>query len=272
MKKICLLLLFIVLVPGCTCNKAIRGGTVVDSYAVSEIDLPIEEVHYKNLDGTDLYAWFIKKKNYQQVPTIIFLHGSRGNISDYLPVIKNLYQSVNANIFACDFPGTGASKGKMSLENSYQMTLAAIDYVTGISDIRHDKIVLYGISMGATLALYGASKREQAIVIIDSGVTSAGDYMKKYTLIGLPDFLIGMFGENFNNYVLVKRMKNPKLFLHGKKDPFINITYAQQLYDTASEPKDFLWMDGSHVLFGSPDNSAALSEKIHAFFNRYLLQ
>lgn len=271
MKTTYFLLSFsIILVTSCTSNKAIRGGEVVERYAIAEINLPIEEVHYKDLDGTNLYAWFIRKENLRQAPTIIFLHGSRGNIMDYLPVIKNLYQTIDANIFACDFPGTGASKGKMSLENTYQMTLAAIDFVTSMQDIRQDKIVLYGASMGATLALYGASKRENAIVIIDSGVTSAADYMKKYTVIGLPDFLIGLFGENFNNYALVRNMKNPKLFLHGKRDPFINIKYARQLYEQASEPKDFLWMDGGHVLFGNPDNSRELSTKVRTFLDAHL--
>ncbi len=260
----------IFLISGCTSNKAIRGGEVVDSYNISEINLPIEEVHHKNLDGAALYAWFIKKENHDEVPTIVFLHGSCGNIIDYLPVIKNLYQTINANIFACDFPGTGASKGKMGLENSYQMTIAAIDYLTNERKIRQDKIVLYGASMGASLAFYGASKREHVLVVVDSGVTSAGDYLKKYTLIGLPDFFVGLFGENFNNYAIVKDMKNPKLFLHGKRDPFIDIRYARRLYDQASEPKDCLWMDGGHVLFGNANNSPMLSEKIRVFFSAHL--
>ncbi len=270
MKKIYFSLFFLVFfISGCISNKAIRGGEVVEGYNISEINLPIEEIHYKNLDGTALYAWFIKKRNYHQVPTIVFLHGSRGNILDYLPVIKNLYQSINANIFACDFPGTGASKGTMSLENTYQMTLASIDYLSSMPGIRQNEIVLYGASMGASLAFYGASKREHVIVIIDSGVTSASNYMKKYSVIGLPDFLIGLFGENFNNYTLVKNLANPKLFLHGTRDPFIDIRYAHRLYDQASEPKDCLWMDGGHVLFGNADNSTALSEKIRVFLNTH---
>lgn len=167
----------IVLVSGCTSSKAIRGGAVVEGYNISEIKLPIEEVHYQNLDGTTLYAWFIKKENYRHVPTIIFLHGSRGNILNYLPVIKNLYQTIGADIFACDFPGTGASKGKMSLENTYQMTIAAIDYLTNERKISQDKIVLYGASMGASLAFYGASKREHVLVIADSGATTPAGYL-----------------------------------------------------------------------------------------------
>lgn len=270
MKRYFPLFCIVLLVSGCTSNKAIRGGEVVDGYTITKINLPIEEIHYKNLNGTALYAWFIKKENYHQIPTIIFLHGSRGNILDYLPVIRNLYQTIDANIFACDFPGTGASKGEMSLENTYQMTIAAIDYLTNDRKIGQDKIVLYGASMGASLAFYGASKREHVIVIIDSGVTSASDYMKKYSLVGLPDFFIGLFGENFNNYTLAKNMKNPKLFLHGTNDPFINISYARRLYDQASAPKDYLWMDGGHVLFGNADNAGELSKKIRSFLNAQL--
>lgn len=271
MEKLCCLLLFsVMLVPGCKSNKAIRGGEAVDKYDISKIDLPLEEIHYKNLDGADLYAWFIKNKDYHQAPTIIFLHGSRGNIFSNLPVITNLYRNVGANIFACDFPGTGASRGAMSLKNTYQMTLAALEYAENMPDIRHDKIALYGVSMGAALAFYGASKRELVPVIVDSGVTSAADYMRRCTFIGLPDFLIGLFGENFNNYSLVRSMKNPKLFLHGKRDPVIDIRHAQRLYDRASGPKDFLWIEGGHVLFGDPRNSRALSDKIGAFLGEYL--
>ena len=218
-----LLFLSLFLISGCTSNRAIRGGALVEGYPISAIPLPIEEVHYQNLDGTNLYAWFIKQEDYHHKPTILFLHGSRGNISDYLPVIKNLYQTIEANIFACDFPGTGASQGRLSLENTYQMTLAAMDYLANRSDLRKDRFVLFGASLGASLAYYGAARRENLPVIIDSGVTSASDYLKKYTLIGLPDFLLGLFAENFNNYDLVKNLKNPKLFLHGRGDPIIDM-------------------------------------------------
>ena len=272
LKKIYLILLISVLaISACAFdNRAIRSGDIVDKYNIGEINLPIEEVLYKNIDGSRLYAWFIKKANHDRLPTIIFLHGSRGNVFDYLPVIRNLYQNIDANIFACDFPGTGASKGKMSLENTYQMTIAAIDYLANERKISQDRIVLYGASMGASLAFYGASKREHVLVIVDSGVTSAGDYLKKYTLIGLPDFLIGLFGENFNNYPLVKSLKNPKLFLHGKEDRFIDIKYAQRLYAQAAESKDFLWVKGGHVLFGDADNARELSKKVRTFIETHI--
>lgn len=255
-----------VLVSGCDFDtRAIRGGEIVERYNIQSLNLPIQEVYYTNQDGTQLYAWFIKNKNHNRVPTIIFLHGSRGNILDYLPVINNLYQTVDANFFVCDFPGTGASQGKMSLANTYQMTLAAIDYLATNQGIRQDRIVLYGASMGASLALYGASKRKDVLVIVDSGVTSASDYLKKYSFLSLPDFFIELFGENFNNYPLVKSMKNPKIFLHGKRDSFIDIRYAQKLYAQASGPKDCLWLNGGHVLFGNENISRELAGKIRPF-------
>jgi len=272
LKKIYLIFLISIL-PMSACsfdNRAIRGGNRVDKYNIGEINLPIEEVYYKNLDGSMLYAWFFKKANHDRLPTIIFLHGSRGNVFDYLPVIRNLYQNLDANIIACDFPGTGASKGKMSLENTFQMTIAAIDYLTNERKISQDKVILYGASMGATLAFYGASKREHVSVIIDSGVTSASDYLKKYSFIGLPDFLIELLGENFDNYPLVKSVKNPKLFLHGKEDRFINVKYAQRLYEQAAEPKDFLWVKGGHVLFGDADNARDLSKKVRTFIGTHI--
>lgn len=266
-----LLFLVAAFISGCAFNnRAIRGGKIVDKYDIKECQLPIEEVYYNNLDGSPLYAWFIKKENYQQLPTIIYLHGSRGNIMDYLPLVKNLYNSVNANVFVCDFPGTGASKGKMSLKNTYQMTLASINYVKTIKEIRKDKIILYGVSMGATLAFYGAAKNENVFIIVESGVTSASDYMKKYFQFGLPAFIIELFGENFNNYQLVKNIKNPKLFIHGKKDKFIKFKYAQKLYNEASGPKDSLWLDGGHVLFGDKNNINELSQKIQSFIETYL--
>ena len=118
-KALFLLSVCLVLFTSCSFNKAVRGGEVVDHYDITQYSLPIQEVRYSNIDGTPLYAWFIRKDNYRQLPTIIFLHGSRGNIHDYIPMIENLHRSLNVNIFAPDFPGTGASKGEMSLENAY---------------------------------------------------------------------------------------------------------------------------------------------------------
>ncbi len=264
--SVCLFLL-----TGCSFNKAVRGGKVVDHYNVADCQLPIEEIYYRNLDGTPLYAWFVKRDNYQRLPIVIFLHGSRGNIQDYLPLIKNLYDSLDVNIFAPDFPGTGASKGEIGLDNTKRMTLAALEYLKSRNDIRQDKIVLFGTSMGATLALYGGMKQESIPIIVDSGVTSANDYVKShYFPLGLPNFLIHMLGENFDNYRAVKTMKNPKLFLHGSRDNFIYLKYAQRLYAEAAGPKVFLQVDGGHVLFGEKEKTQELAKVVQSFLRKYL--
>lgn len=86
----------------------------------------------------------------------------------------------------------------------------------------------------------------------------------------MPDFLIGLLCEDFNNYPLVKNLKNPKLFLHGKEDTFIDIKYVRRLYEQASEPKDFSWVKGGHVLFGNADSSRELSKKVHTFIQAHI--
>lgn len=273
MTKGLLSLLIVLTVAGSGCffdTRAIRGGETVKIYNLAEYPFPIEEVYYRDLDGTLLYAWFIKRADFSDSPTIIFLHGAKGNLHDHRKVIENLYNATDANIFACDFPGTGASEGKMNLENTYAMTLAAIDYVIGLEGIRTDRVILYGLSMGAALAFYGGAKREGIPIIADSGVTSASDFVRKYVFVGLPDFVIDTFGENFNNYLLVKNMKNPKLFLHGIEDRIIDVANAQRLYKTASEPKDCLWLHGNHVLLNNNENRELLTQKIRSFIGTYV--
>jgi fermentation-respiration switch protein FrsA (DUF1100 family) len=62
----------------------------------------------------------------------------------------------------------------------------------------------------------------------------------------------------------------PMLFMHGAKDPIIDVRHSQRLYAAASEPKVlFIVEAGGHTDLAAVDATAYASQ-IRDFLNRYL--
>jgi hypothetical protein len=50
-------------------------------FSPEDYQLDYEDIRIDTKDKVKLHAWFIKDKNYDTVPTILFFHGNSGSIS-----------------------------------------------------------------------------------------------------------------------------------------------------------------------------------------------
>ena len=124
-----------------------------------------------------------------------------------------------------------------------------------------DKIVLFGISMGATAALLAAAETPEAeAVISDSSFLSFKDTVDHHVklFLRLPAFPVanelryfiewraGFDGAQFDVVDGVKRIGDrPILFIAAANDRRIPPVIAEQLYAAAASPKrDLLIVDG----------------------------
>jgi len=199
----------------------------------SSFGLMHQEISFLAEDGTKLHGWFFPLK--EDAPLMLFCHGNAGNISHRLENVKLLLDH-GLQVFIFDYRGYGRSKGRPSEQGLYQDGLAAYDFLTAHRRIVPKKIVVFGRSLGAAVAIEIALHREVKCLIIESAFTSTKEMAKSLPLFMPLSF---MLPPHYNNMAKISRINAPKLIIHGEADEIVPFSMGRKLYHAATPPKYF---------------------------------
>ncbi len=200
---------------------------------------------YENLtlvtkDKVNIQAWYIPAQN--ATKTVLFCHGNGGNISHRLDTV-NILNELNVNCLLFDYRGYGQSDGKPSERGTYRDAMAAWKWLTEEKGLPPDDIVIFGRSLGASIAARLAKKVNPASVVLESAFTSYEKIAKKF----YPYMPVHWFASfKYNTLEHVKHIKSPVLVIHSKNDETVPFEFGKQLFDAASQPKDFVEIAGCH--------------------------
>jgi fermentation-respiration switch protein FrsA (DUF1100 family) len=195
--------------------------------------LDFEEVYFEAEDKTRLHGWFFPQRG--NAPLILFCHGNAGNISHRLENVK-LLADRGLKVLIYDYRGYGKSTGRPSERGIYRDGLAAYDFLISQKNISADKIILFGRSLGAAVAIEIALKRKVRSLILESAFTSTKE-MARTMLLFMPfSFFLP---PHYDNLEKITRLKVPKLIFHGEMDEIVPFSMGQKLYKQAQEPKYF---------------------------------
>ena len=193
----------------------------------SDWDLNFEDVSFEAGDGTKLHGWFFPLPGKE--PTILFCHGNAGNISHRIENVK-LLLDYGLQVFIYDYRGYGRSGGRPSETGIYQDGLAAYDYLVERKKILPDRIIPFGRSLGAAVAIEIATRRDVRSLIIESAFTSTKDMAKSMFLFQL---LSPFLPPHYNNLRKIKGIHVPILIIHGESDEIVPFSMGQRLYQAA---------------------------------------
>ena len=205
----------------------------------SEWRLNYEEVCFDTEDKKRLHGWFFPLEG--EAPVILFCHGNAGNISHRLENIKFLLDR-GLQVFIFDYRGYGRSPGKPSENGLYQDGLAAYDFLAKRTHISPERIVPFGRSLGASVAIQIALKRDVRALIIESAFTSTKEMAKTIFLFKALAFLLP---PHYNNLKKITRISVPKLIIHGENDDIVPFSMGQRLYHESTPPKYFFPIKGA---------------------------
>ncbi len=197
------------------------------------------EVYFAAEDGIELHGWFFPLP--QDGPVILFCHGNAGNISHRLDNIVRLLEK-GLQVFIFDYRGYGRSAGRPSEKGIYLDGLAAYDYLVREERLSPDRIVVFGRSLGAAVAIEVALQKEIRSVILESAFTSTKD-MAKAVLLFKP--VSPFLPAHYNNLAKITQLRPPKLFVHGDQDEIVPFTMGKRLFEAARSPKDFYPVRGA---------------------------
>lgn len=210
-----------------------------------------ETVRLVTSDGVKLHAWFFNSTIKPSIATVIFFHGNGGNISNVGWVGERL-AARGFDVLLIDYRGYGLSEGSARDEAGlFADGDAAYEYVNKQRGVPASKIVLYGQSLGTTVATDVGSKRETGPIVLESGLSSASS-MAVTALPWLPRQLHFLGRNRFDSATKLRNVKAPVLITHGEPDDVIPTREAHTLFAAANEPKKLLIFPGAgHNVFGS---------------------
>lgn len=205
-----------------------------------DIGLEYDKVQLKTPDGLTLSAWYIPAENAKF--TLLFCHGNGGNITHRLDSIK-IFNRLNLNCLIFDYRGYGDSNGKPSEKGVYIDAQTAYDWLINEKKMSPENIIIYGQSLGGSVAAYLASNVKAKGLIMESSFTSYTDIAQKY----YPYMPVRLFARySFSAVDYIKKVHYPVLFVHSPDDDIVPFKLGQKLYAAANEPKKFIEISGNH--------------------------
>lgn len=205
-----------------------------------EIGIIYEDVTIIASDGVKLSAWFIPVKDSRGV--FIFCHGNAGNISHRLESIR-IFTELGFSVFIFDYRGYGQSEGVVSEKGTYLDAEAAWNYCVNERNISPSEIVVFGRSLGASIAAWLAQDRKPKALIIESAFTSIPDIAAELYPF-LPVRLVIHYRYNTIGYL--KNTHCPVLIIHSIDDEMVSIEHARRLYEGIKGYRELLEIRGTH--------------------------
>ena len=205
-----------------------------------EIDLSYETVYFETEDGVKLTGWFVPARSERGV--VLFCHGNAGNISHRLESIQ-VFHDLGLSTFIFDYRGYGRSEGKINEQGTYLDAKAAWRYLVQERQIEPASIIIFGRSLGGSIAAWLARESLPKALIIESSFTSIRN-MASDMYPFLPIRLLLRY--NYSTMDYLARVKCPVLIVHSRDDELIPFSHGQRLFETANDPKEFLEISGTH--------------------------
>jgi fermentation-respiration switch protein FrsA (DUF1100 family) len=202
--------------------------------------LSYEDVSFKSSDGLNLSGWFIPAED--QIGVLLFCHGNAGNISHRLDSIL-LFNRLRLGVLIFDYRGYGKSGGAPSEIGTYLDAEAAWNYLVHERKVPPHEIVVFGRSLGGSIAARLSEMYTPKALIIESTFTSMGDLAARFYPF-LPVRLLLRF--QYDTLSSLKRVSAPILIVHSRDDELVPFSHAEKLFSEFEGPKELLEIRGGH--------------------------
>ena len=216
-----------------------RPGPVLDRTPAT-LGIRHEELRLAADDGTPVSAWWID--GHPDAPAVVYFHGSDGNLTHELPVVHFLH-ALGVNALLAEYIGYGHDERRPNEAGCYRSADAAWNHVTQERGFPASRVVLFGHSLGASIAARSAAGRECAGLVLQSGFTSVRELAARaYPYLPVGPFL----RTRMESLGPLRDGRSPVLVIHSRDDEHIPYEQATRLFREAAEPKKLVTLRGSH--------------------------
>lgn len=229
-------------------------------WATAVRNMPFQQLEITSFDGLKLRGRFYEYA--PGAPIEMMFHGYRGDSERDMPGGVQRCFKLGRSALLIDQRCAGDSEGKTITFgiNEHRDCLQWVDYI--VERFGPDvKIILTGISMGASTVLMAAGRPLPANVIgviADCGYSSPKEIIQivirkmglpvkpSYPFVKLAARLYGGFRlESYSPMEAVKQSTVPIIFIHGQDDDFVPCRMSEQMYEACTARKRLLTIPGA---------------------------
>ncbi len=201
----------------------------------------VEEVWLDTGDGVRVHGLYARGDG--SLGELLFFHGNAGSLYDRLDNVA-LLLDLGLNVLIMDYRGYGKSEGSPSESALYADGLLAYRHLTETRGADPARLIIFGRSLGSTVAVELAVREPAAAVILESAFTSAGELGRIHYGF-LPAMLFRALTHQFDSLSKVPKLKAPVLYIHGTVDNIVPASMGRRLYDASPEPKEWYEIQGA---------------------------
>jgi uncharacterized protein len=245
-----------------------------------------QSLPFKGSGGTELEGWFIP--SVRGGPVIFLCHGYKSNRSELL-TLASTFQENGYNLFLFDFRAHGTSPASLcSLGiRETEDLLSAIQTVTARPDVDPNRTGIWGVSLGAYVALSAAIANPTIkTLVVDTPFDSPARFIELQTteILGTDNFVfnkLARFGFFLVN--LPKTAQDSETLmqglsaLQGREKLFITSeetlrleTQTLNLFNNTPDPKDMLRLKHSKTSILYDVDRKNYENTIVEFFKKHL--
>lgn len=224
-------------------RTTVARADTTPSFAFQQVDIP-------RTDGARQFAWRMDRDGTEQGGTadetwVLFLHGNASTVGSRMNVKHyTRLRELGLNVFAPEYRGYNGLEGVPSEAGVGADARAGYDYLRKEIGVPAERLVIFGWSLGAAVAVGLASTVDVRGVVLEGAPASiVGVGQQRYPL-----FPIRLIIRNpFNAIEKIAGVRAPLLFLHSPEDAVIPLAEGRRLFDAAPSPKTFVEVKGGHI-------------------------
>ncbi len=267
-------------------KRRVKKNNLVKNLEKYKIDLcwwdkyNFKKVEIESFDKLKLVGHFL---NQNSDITVVLVHGYSANYKEMQPYAKFFYQK-GFNILCIENRAHGESEGEF-VGMGIVDRLDIGSWIKFLNETEKKKIVLFGISMGATAVCASTADLPNNVVaaIADSPFDDAGKQikfvMKKYKILQKPLYLLlKSYTKRQYNFDLtktdikqfVKKSDIPILYIHGKNDNYVLPDCSLKLYEATKENlRELFLVDSAEHIMSYAVLGNIYERKINKFLEKY---
>jgi uncharacterized protein len=207
-----------------------------------------EEISFPTEDGLRLAGWFVpatgppgRRPGQPRSPAVLVCNGNAGNRSLRAPLAAALARAGLA-VLLFDYRGYAANPGRPTEAGLAADARAAVAYLAARPEVDPARLVYFGESIGAAVALRLAVERPPAALVLRSPFASLAEVGRRY-YPWLP--VSRLLLDRYDALGRVGRLAAPLLVVAGERDRVIPAAHSRRLFDAAPQPKRFVLLPGA---------------------------
>jgi fermentation-respiration switch protein FrsA (DUF1100 family) len=208
-----------------------------------------QEVSFVTNDEVELEGWFLPPAVEESTVTIVVFNGNGGNRSDRGSLARG-FASHGYGVLLFDYRGYGTNDGHPSEEGLEADAQAAVAYLRTRADVDSERIVYFGESLGAALAIATAVQDPPAALILRSPFTSLPDVASAHIPFLPMTFLLR---DHYLNEEAIRDLDVPTLVIAGSGDRTVPLEQSERVFQAAGGTKSIV------VIPGADHNDAQLA-------------